>query len=179
MSTTRWTARCDSGPAASAWPPSSPSPARASETALFLYPTFQAHGAGPGPALGAVLGIATAVLVGVLLYRGSISLDLAAFFRLTGAFLIVIAAGVAAYGIHDLQEAGILPGLDQLAWDIEGYRASSWYGSIVKGIFNLGPQMTVLEVTTYVAYLVPTMALFLRPTAGPRRAARADSPTTV
>jgi high-affinity iron transporter len=75
----------------------------------------------------------------------------------------VIAAGVLAYGIHDLQEAGVLPGINTLAWDIEGYRVTSWYGSIIKGVFNLGPQMTVLEVVVYFAYLVPTMVLFLRP----------------
>jgi high-affinity iron transporter len=135
------------------------------ETALFLYPTFQAQGAGAGPALGALLGIVTAVLIGLLIYRGVVHMNLSVFFRLTGAALIVIAAGVLAYGVHDLQEAGILPGLHTLAWDIEGYRITSWYGTIVKGVLNLGPQMTVLEALTYVTYLFPTMLLFLRPLA--------------
>ncbi|MEZ5381543.1 MAG: iron uptake transporter permease EfeU [Microthrixaceae bacterium] len=139
------------------------------ETALFLYPTFQAQGAGAGPALGAVLGIATAVVIGLLIYRGTVHLNLATFFRVTGAALIVIAAGVLAYGVHDLQEAGILPGLNTLAWDIEGWEITSWYGALMKGIFNIGPQMTVLEVLTYVAYLVPTMVLFWRPVAEPGR----------
>lgn len=133
------------------------------ETALFLYPTFQAQGAGAGPAIGAVAGIATAVVIGWLLYRGAVQMNLRIFFRVTGAALIVIAAGVLAYGVHDLQEAGILPGLGNLAWNLEGYQVSSWYGALLKGVFNFGPQMTVLEVITYVAYLVPTMTLFLRP----------------
>ena len=55
--------------------------------------------------------------------------------------------------------AGIVPGLNTLAWDLQGYDVTSWYGTLVKGIFNLGPQMTVLEVITYVGYLVPTMFL--------------------
>jgi high-affinity iron transporter len=135
------------------------------ETALFLYPTFEAQGAGAGPALGALLGLATAVFIGVLLYRGAVHMNLAVFFKVTGAALIVIAAGVLAYGIHDLQEAGALPGIDNLAWNIEGYQITSWYGSIIKGVFNLGPQMTVLEVIVYFAYLIPTMVLFLRPVA--------------
>lgn len=133
------------------------------ETALFLYPTFQAQGSGAGPALGALIGITTAVVIGALMYRGTLRMNLSVFFRFTGAALIVIAAGVLAYGIHDLQEAGILPGLTTLAWDIDGYDATGWYGTLIKGIFNLGPQMTVLEVLTYVAYAVPTMARFLRP----------------
>ncbi len=135
------------------------------ETALFLYPTFAAQGAGAAPAIGALLGIGTAVFVGVLLYRGTVHMNLAAFFKVTGAALIVIAAGVLAYGVHDLQEAGVLPGINNLAWDIEGYRVTSWYGSIIKGVFNLGPQMTVLQVAIYFAYLIPTMVLFLRPIA--------------
>ncbi len=144
------------------------------ETALFLYPTFQAQGAGAGPALGALLGILTSVVVGVLLYRGVVSMNLAAFFKVTGAALIVIAAGVLAYGMHDLQEAGILPGIDNLAWDIQGWEITSWYGALLKGIFNLGPQMTVLEIVVYVGYVVPTMVLFLRPPRG-ARANSADS----
>ena len=143
------------------------------ETALFIYPTFQAQGAGSGPAVGAVLGIVTAVSIGWLIYQGTVHMNLSRFFRFTGAALIVIAAGVLAYGVHDLQEAGILPGLDNLAWNIQGYEVTSWYGTLVKGIFNLGPQMTVLEVIVYVAYLVPTMILFLRPLAS-RSAAPAD-----
>ena len=108
--------------------------------ALFLYPTFQAQGSGAGPAVGAVLGILTAVVVGVLLYRGVVSMNLAVFFKVTGAALIIIAAGVLAYGVHDLQEAGILPGIDNLAWDIDGWEITSWYGALLKGIFNLGPR---------------------------------------
>lgn len=149
------------------------------ETALFLYPTFQAQGAGAGPALGALLGIVTAVVVGVLIYRGIVHMNLSAFFKFTGVALIVIAAGVLAYGVHDLQEAGILPGLGNLAWDIEGYDVTSWYGAIVKGVFNLGPQMTVLEVFTYFAYLIPTMLLFLRPVhrSAPVPSAESPAPT--
>ena len=133
------------------------------ETALFIYPTFQAQGAGFGPALGAVLGLATAVAIGVGIYHGAVKMNLARFFKFTGAALIVIASGVLAYGVHDLQEAGILPGLENLAWNISGWEVTSWYGTIIKGVFNVGPQMTVLEVVVYFAYLVPTMYLFLRP----------------
>ena len=110
-----------------------------------------------------MLGIVTSVVIGVLLYRGVVSMNLAMFFKVTGAALIVIAAGVLAYGVHDLQEAGIVPGIDNLAWNIDGWEITSWYGALLKGIFNLGPQMTVLEVAVYLGYLVPTMVLFLRP----------------
>ncbi|MFZ4519650.1 MAG: iron uptake transporter permease EfeU [Microthrixaceae bacterium] len=143
------------------------------ETALFIYPTFQAQGAGAGPAIGAVLGLGTAVFLGWLLYRGAVRLDLGKFFRFTGIALIVIAAGVLAYGVHDLQEAGILPGLDNLAWSLS-YSVDSILGTLLKGVFNISPQMTVLQVAVYLAYLVPTMVLFLRP-ARPRPAPAAPA----
>ena len=133
------------------------------ETALFIYPTFQAQGAGAGPAIGAVLGLGTAVVIGWMLYEGALKMNLSTFFKFTGVALIVIAAGVLAYGVHDLQEAGVLPGIDNLAWNIGGYDATGWYGTLLKGIFNFSPQMTVLQVVTYLAYLVPTLVLFLRP----------------
>lgn len=104
-------------------------------------------------------------------------MNLAVFFKFTGAALIVIAAGVLAYGVHDLQEAGVLPGIDNLAWNVEGWQITSWYGALLKGIFNLGPQMTVLEVITYVAYLVPTMFLFLRPVSSTPSSTNTDAST--
>lgn len=138
------------------------------ETALFIYPTFQAQGAGAGPAVGALLGLGTAAFLGWLLYRGAVRLHLGNFFKVTGIALIVIAAGVLAYGVHDLQEAGILPGMENLAWSLP-YSVDSILGTLLKGVFNISPQMTVLQVAVYLAYLVPTLVLFLRP-ARPRPA---------
>lgn len=150
------------------------------ETALFLWSAINSTSSDGGAwsaVLGAVLGLATAVVLGWLIYRGALRLNLAVFFTWTGAALIVVAAGVLAYGIHDLQEAGILPGLDNLAWNITGWEVTSWYGTIIKGVLNIGPQMTVLEVVVYLAYLVPTMYLFLRPV--PRQPAAATAAESV
>jgi high-affinity iron transporter len=80
------------------------------ETTLLLWSMVQSFGDAPSALLGALLGILTAVVLGWLLSRGMLRLDLRRFFTWTGAFLIVVAAGVLAYGIHDLQEAGALPG---------------------------------------------------------------------
>lgn len=139
------------------------------ETALFLWPALQAAGSGASPAIGAVLGLVTATVVGWLLYRQSVHLDLALFFKITGAALVVVAAGVLAYGVHDLQEANVLPGLSSLAFDVsQQIPPTSWYGTLLKGIFNFSPETTWLQVVAYVGYLLPTIVLyFRRPTARP------------
>ena len=111
-----------------------------------------------------LLGIGVSVVAGWLVYRKSVHLNLAKFFRYTGIALIVIAAGVLAYGLHDLQEAGTLPGLNTLAFDVsKQISPSSWYGTLLKGTLNFSPQTTWLQLVAYLGYLVPTMWLFLRP----------------
>jgi high-affinity iron transporter len=113
-----------------------------------------------------VLGLLTAVALGYLLYQRAVHLNLKTFFTWTGAGLIIVAAGVFAYGVHDLQEAGILPGLNTLAFDVsEQVPPSSWYGTLLKGIFNFSPKTSVLEAIAWVSYVVPVLFLFFRPTA--------------
>jgi len=136
------------------------------ETSLFLWPTLQSAGSGLAPGVGAVLGLATAVVLGYLVYRRSVHINLATFFTVTGAALVVVAAGVLAYGVHDLQEAGVLPGLANLAFDVtKQVPPSSWYGTLLKGTLNFSADATWLQVIAYVVYIVPTMALFFRPVA--------------
>ena len=136
------------------------------ETALFIWTAVQATGSSYSPVLGASLGLITAIGLGYLVYRGSVRLDLGKFFRYTGAGLVVVAAGVLAYGMHDLQEAGMLhaAGMARVAFDATGVLPpSSWWGSLFKGMFSISAAPSRLEVGVWLAYVVPTMVLFLRP----------------
>jgi len=143
------------------------------ETALFFWSAVQAAGSTLTPVVGFSLGLLTAVALTWLLYRRSVKLDLARFFTWTGVGLVVVAAGVLGYAVHDLQEGGILGGLHRLAFDVSAQvPPSSWYGTLLKGVFNFSPQTTVLQAIAYLAYLIPVMALFLLP-ARTGRAARA------
>ncbi|WP_214403929.1 iron uptake transporter permease EfeU [Pseudonocardia lacus] len=134
------------------------------ETALFFFTAAQAAGQTTEPLIGFLLGIAVAVVLAWLIYRGAISLDLGRFFTVTGVLLVFVAAGVLAYGVHDLQEAAILPGLTTLAFDVSAaVPPDSWYGTLLKGIFNFSPQTTVLEAIVWVGYVAVVLPLFLRP----------------
>ena len=133
------------------------------ETALFIWAAVQATGETTLPILGAAAGLVTAAALGWLLYRGILRINLSRFFTATGVILIIVAAGVLAYGVHDLQEAGILPGLYSLAFDVSAIvPPDSWYGSLLKGTLNFSPATTWLEFVVWWAYLIPVMTLFLR-----------------
>ena len=149
------------------------------ETALFIWTAVQSTGSGATPIIGATLGIATAVVLGYLLYRRAVMINLAKFFTWTGAGLVVVAAGVLAYGVHDLQEAGILPGLNNLAFDVSGaIPPDSWYGTLLKGTLNFSPATTWLQAVVWVLYLVPVMFLFFRPGRPPTAPTQATAPAT-
>jgi len=124
------------------------------ETSLFVWATVASTGGTWEPAVGALLGLLTAAVLGFLLYRGMVKINLGAFFTWTGAFLILVAAGVFAYGLGDLQESGLIPGAGVHAYDISGaIPASSWYGTLAAGILNFNPSPTWLQVVGWVAYL--------------------------
>ncbi|MFR9675924.1 iron uptake transporter permease EfeU [Streptomyces sp. TR06-5] len=147
------------------------------ETALFVWTAVSATGNGAQPLIGALLGLFTAAGLGWLFYRGALRINLARFFTWTGAALVVVAAGVLAYGVHDLQEARVLPGLAAKAFDVSAQiPPSSWYGTLLKGTVNFQPDPTVLQSIVWLLYLVPTLVLFFAPAGGGGRKTAAPAP---
>lgn len=132
------------------------------ETALFVWSATKAADAGATPLIGAVLGIAVAVVLGVAITKGAVRLNLGTFFTWTAAALIIVAAGVLAYGVHDLQEAGVLGGLNGLAFDVSAQiPPDSWYGTLLKGTLNFSPATTKLEAAVWLIYVVATFTAFV------------------
>jgi high-affinity iron transporter len=133
------------------------------ETALFVWASVNAGADAVLGTLGAVLGILIAVVLAYLIYRGFVRIDLSRFFFWTGVVLIVVAAGVLAYGVGDLQEASVLPGWGVHAFSLgAAIPTTSWYGALLAGLFNFTPEPTWLQLMAWVAYLLVTLVLFLR-----------------
>ncbi|WP_082523093.1 iron uptake transporter permease EfeU [Geodermatophilus sp. Leaf369] len=142
------------------------------ETTLLFFASAQGA-VSATPLVGLLAGLATAVVLGFALYAGAVRIDLSRFFTVSGVLLIFIAAGIFKYGVHDFQEAGVLPGLTTYAYDASGWLdPGSWYGAVLDGVFHVSAQPTVLEMVAYVAYLVPVLALFLLPGRSARQTPR-------
>ncbi len=137
------------------------------ETAVFLWAASRAAiqdgQSTVEPLVGALIGIVIAIGLGYAIYAGAVRINLSKFFTVTGGALIVVAAGVLAYGFHDLQEADLVPGEHLLAWDISSViPPTSVVGTLLKGIFNFSAAPTVLEVGVWVAYVAVVGFFFLR-----------------
>lgn len=167
------------------------------ETTLLLWSMTQSFGDAPAALLGALLGLAVAGLLGWLLARGMLRMNLRRFFLWTGAFLIIVAAGVLAYAVHDLQEGGVLPGpfgavapIDPttglVAVGLAGFPFGwafdvtaqipplSPLAAVLQATVGFMPQMSWLQVLSWVVYVVIVGVFFLR---GARRG-RATSAST-
>jgi high-affinity iron transporter len=149
------------------------------ETALLFYTAAQGATSTVTPLVAISAGIATSVLIGCGLYAGALRVNLSKFFTVSGVLLIFVAAGIFKYGIHDFQEAGVLGGGDNLAFDITGVLdPASWYGAAISGMFNITGAPSVLETIAYVAYLVPVLLVFLWPARKPAVTTAPSKPET-
>lgn len=138
------------------------------ETALFIYAAAQGTAVETGGVgaqlLGAVLGLAIAVALGVAIYRGGVRMNLRTFFRFTGLALVVVAAGLFAYSLHELQEAGWFPFLTATAYDVSATLPDdTGLGAILRGLIGYNADPTWLEVVGWLGYLLVVGGLYLRP----------------
>lgn len=124
------------------------------ETVLFL--SAAVFASSPVQTLtGGLIGLAVAVVVGWLLFAASVRLDVRRFFQVTGMLLIVFAAGLVAHGVHEFQEAGVLPILVEHVWDINHLLdENGTLGSILKSLFGYNGNPSLIEVLSYVGYYV-------------------------
>jgi high-affinity iron transporter len=134
------------------------------ETALLFFAAAQGAVTTSGPLLGLLAGVVSAVVLGWLLYAGAVRINLGTFFRWTGVLLILVAAGILKYGVHDLQESGVLTVLTSVPFDFSGVLdPNSWYGAALAGAFNITPAPSLAEIVAWLGYAVPVLLIFLWP----------------
>lgn len=123
------------------------------ESALFLNAVALQSGTSVS-ILGTVLGASLAVVVTAAIFVGGRRVPLKALFRATGWLLLLIAAGLLAYGLHELQEIGWLPTLVEHVWDINHLlNEKAGLGAFLKALFGYNGNPSLLEVIAYVLYL--------------------------
>jgi high-affinity iron transporter len=119
------------------------------------------------------LGLIVSIALGVVLYTGSRRLNLRQFFTVTGILLIVFAAGLLAHGIHEFQEAAILPTTVEHVWDTNRFvNEDSRVGEFLTALFGYNGNPSLLEVVAWAVFLVTALAFFLRPLVTWRRGPR-------
>lgn len=114
--------------------------------------------------IGAGLGLVVALSVGVAMYRLGKRVDLGRFFTIVGSLLMVVAAGLLADAIQNLQSLGALPGQALRVWDLRGVLPDdSGLGDALHGLVGYSSAPSVLQVAVWAGFLVIALAAFLRP----------------
>jgi len=140
------------------------------ETVFFLLAVFQ-QSEGPGAPVGALLGLILAIGVGFAIYSGSMRLNLGLFFRWTGLFILVVAAGILANSVQALHEAGLWNHWQDVVFDISAHLPMDGpLGAVLAGMFGYQDAPTVSVLGAYVIYLVVTLVMFFRSPAPPKTA---------
>ncbi len=122
------------------------------ETALFLSAAAFATSE-LDTLVGAVAGLVIAALVGYLIYGAALRLNLRAFFSVTSILLLIFAAGLFASGIHEFQEAGLLPTMVEHVWNTNALIAGdSTFGEVLHAVIGYNASPSLLEVVGYWAY---------------------------
>lgn len=113
--------------------------------------------------IGALAGITGAIFLGYAIFVGSMKIDIKRFFNITSILLILFAAGLVSHGLHELQEAAIIPTVIEHVWDINPppnpdgsypiLHEKGYIGSILKGLFGYNGNPSLIEVVSYFVYL--------------------------
>jgi high-affinity iron transporter len=134
------------------------------ETSVFLLAAFQQSDRPGLTGTGAALGVLLAVILGYLIYRGGVKLNLSRVFRITGVVLVLVAAGLLSFAVHTGHEAGwvnvLLDRAIDLRWIVD---PGSVQSALITGMFGIQPEPTVGEAIAFLAYAIPMTIYVLRP----------------
>lgn len=133
------------------------------ESVFFLLAVFQQSRGWEAP-VGALAGVALSIVIGIGLFRGGIRLDLRRFFRFTGVFILLVAAGLLAGVLRKFHEAGVWNGLQTVVVDLsETLPMDGPLGAILSGLLGYQAVPVLGELIVYIAFLAVSLFLFFRP----------------
>ena len=131
------------------------------ETAIFLWVGIRATGDALTSVVGALIGLTVAVILGFFMYKGAVRLNLTALFTWTGALLVIVAGGILRYAIHEFQEVGWLPGMENTAIDVSAtIDPDGVAGTLLRGLLSLSPTMSWFEVIAWLLFVIPVLIAF-------------------
>jgi high-affinity iron transporter len=132
------------------------------ELAIFLLATSFVSG-GNLTLVGTFMGLSLAVVIGWVIFSTTNRLSLSGFFKVTNILLIFFAAGMVAYGVHELNEAGWIPSIIYPVWDINHILSDkSELGLVLKALFGYNGNPSLTEVIAYVTFLTLLLANYVR-----------------
>jgi high-affinity iron transporter len=144
------------------------------ETSVFLLATFSAAQSAALAAAGAVVGLLLSAVIGWGIYMGGVRINLSRFFRVTGAFLILVAAGLVITCLRTAHEAGWLNAGQQATVNLSWLVApGSIHSALITGVLGIPADPRLIEVLGWFAYLIPVSLFVYWPQAqkpGPRAA---------
>lgn len=112
---------------------------------------------------GALLGLLGATILGWVLFTSTAKLSLRGFFGATNILLVVVAAGLAELGIHEFNEAGVIPSVIEHVWDINGILSDkSEVGLLLKALIGYNGNPSLTEVSAYIAYQAVIISFVFR-----------------
>lgn len=132
------------------------------ETVIFLgSASFVSNG---NSIIGAISGIIAAIILGYAIFAGSAKVNIKRFFNFTSLILILFAAGLVAHGVHEFEEAGVIPVVIEHVWDMNpavnsdgtypAFHENGYVGGIFKSLFGYNGDPSLVEVTSYFLYII-------------------------
>ena len=134
------------------------------ETVLFLFAANTVAESAVSFTIGGLLGLVVAIAIGYGVYKGSSKLNLRSFFNITGLVLIIFAAGLLAHGIHEYNEAAIIPNVIEHVYDINSILPEkSTFGNFLTALFGYNGNPSLTEIIGYIGYLAWALVAYFRP----------------
>ena len=118
------------------------------------------------------------------MYRVGVRINLGRFFAIVGSLLMVVAAGLLADGVENLQQLGVLPGASMTLCNVSGSLPDdTGVGDVLHGLVGYSAAPTALQAVIWAGFLGIGLTLFFRPkrpavTRPPASACRGLPPAT-